>query len=40
MFADKSDAAAIRALLTFAAPWSRRRPAAIACYGDVWEGDA
>jgi hypothetical protein len=35
--ADKSNPAALRALLTAAAPWSRRRPVALACYADVWE---
>jgi uncharacterized protein len=34
---DKSNEAALRALLTFAAPWSRRRPVAVACYAVEWE---
>jgi ankyrin repeat protein len=36
-FADKSNAAALRALFAAAAPWSRRRPVAIACYAVGWE---
>jgi hypothetical protein len=34
---DKSNEAALRALLAAAAPWSRRRPVAIACYAVGWE---
>jgi ankyrin repeat protein len=37
---DKSNEAALTALLTSAAPWSRRRPVALACYGDAWEWEA
>jgi hypothetical protein len=33
---DKSNEPALCALLAAATPWSRRRPVAIACYGDVW----
>jgi uncharacterized protein len=34
---DMSNAPALRTLFTSAAPWSRRRTVAIACYADVWE---
>jgi ankyrin repeat protein len=37
---DKSKLPALRALLASAAPWSRRRPVAIACYGVEWEWEA
>jgi uncharacterized protein len=36
----KSNEAALREVLTAAAPWSRRRPVAVACYADVWEWEA
>jgi ankyrin repeat protein len=35
--ADKSNEAALRALLGAAAPWSRRRPVAVGCYAVGWE---
>jgi ankyrin repeat protein len=34
---DKTDESALRSLIAAAAPWSRRRPVAIACHADVWE---
>jgi hypothetical protein len=34
---DKSKMPALQALLAAAAPWSRRRPVALACYGVEWE---
>jgi hypothetical protein len=37
---DKSDEAALAALLASAEPWSRRRPVAIACYGVECEWEA
>jgi uncharacterized protein len=37
---NKHNKAALRALLAAAAPWSRRRPLAIACYADAWEWEA
>jgi hypothetical protein len=37
MLGARSNKPAIRAILSSAAPWSRRRPVAIACYGDAWE---
>jgi hypothetical protein len=40
MFTGMSNAAALRALFASAAPWSRRRPVAIACYADAWEWEA
>jgi ankyrin repeat protein len=36
----ETTSAAIRALLASAAPWSRRRPAAVACYVVGWEWEA
>jgi hypothetical protein len=38
--APASNAAALRALLASAAPWSRRRPVAISCYGVEWDWEA
>jgi len=35
-FANKSTVPALRAVLTAAGPWRRRRAAALACYGGVW----
>jgi hypothetical protein len=40
MFRSKSNEAPLRSLLAAAAPWSRRRPVAIACYGGEWEWEA
>jgi ankyrin repeat protein len=37
---DKSNEPALRALFASSAPWSRRRPVAIACYGAEWEREA
>jgi ankyrin repeat protein len=37
---EKSNKPALTALLASAAPWSRRRPVALACYADVWEWEA
>jgi ankyrin repeat protein len=37
---DKSSEPALLALFASAAPWSRRWPVAIACYGDAWEWEA
>jgi hypothetical protein len=34
---DEDRKAALAALLASAEPWSRRRPVAVACYGDEWE---
>jgi len=34
---DKSNAAALHALLLAAEPWGRRHAAAVACYSGVWE---
>jgi hypothetical protein len=39
-FANKSAAPALCALLAAAPPWSRRRPVAVACFGDAWECEA
>jgi hypothetical protein len=39
-FGAKSNEPALRALFACAAPWSRRRPVAIACYGVEWEWEA
>jgi hypothetical protein len=39
-YGDKTTEPALRALLAAAAPWSRRRPVAIACYGVEWEWEA
>jgi hypothetical protein len=36
----QSTEAALRALFASAAPWSRRRPVAVACYGVGWEVEA
>jgi uncharacterized protein len=38
--AGESGGPSIRTLLASAAPWSRRRPVAAACYGALWEDDA
>jgi ankyrin repeat protein len=38
--AARSNADAVRAQLACAAPWSRRRPVALACYGVEWEWEA
>jgi ankyrin repeat protein len=35
-----AEKAAVAALLATAAPWSRRRPVAVACYGVEWEFEA
>jgi ankyrin repeat protein len=37
---DAATKSSLRALLTSAAPWSRRRPVALACYGVDWEWEA
>jgi ankyrin repeat protein len=37
---DKSAVPAFRALFASAAPWSRRRPVAVACYAVEWEWEA
>jgi hypothetical protein len=37
---DEATKAALRALFASAAPWSRRRPVALACYGVEWEWEA
>jgi hypothetical protein len=34
---NEPNAAALRALIASTAPWSRRRPLAVACYADVWD---
>jgi ankyrin repeat protein len=39
-YASTSAAPALRALFASAAPWSRRRPVALACYGVEWEWEA
>jgi hypothetical protein len=36
----RDEAGNLRALLTAAAPWSRRRAVAVACYGAEWEWEA
>jgi ankyrin repeat protein len=39
-YRDMSARPAVRALFASAAPWSRRRPVAVACYGVEWEWEA
>jgi len=34
---DKANENALRALLLAAEPWARRRTAALACFGGVWD---
>jgi ankyrin repeat protein len=39
-YVEQTNAPALRTLFRSAAPWSRRRPVALACYADVWEWEA
>jgi cytochrome c len=39
-YSDETTKAAVTALLASAAPWSRRRPIALGCYGVEWEWEA